>query len=84
MRNVENKYPGLGEAEQKESRQAAERQLKKDAAAIGLGVKLPGDTNGKGCLFFIVILFALLAALTHMLATFTGSGSGGVALLSAP
>lgn len=67
LRNIEKKYPGIGDEEQRSARQSAERQLKKDAAAIGLGVRLPGDKQRSGCLTFLAIVFALLAALSNKL-----------------
>lgn len=46
LRNVEKKYPGVGDKEQAKATKDAERKLKKDYAAMGLKVTLPGERRG--------------------------------------
>lgn len=59
LRNVEKKYPGVGEKEQSKAKKAAKRDIRNLASAHGYKVRFAGEKEKKrGC------LFALLALLT--------------------
>ncbi len=64
LRNIEKKYPGVGERYQKQMNEEARFHSKKQAAAIGFGVRFADEKPRRGCLW-VLLVFLFLGIIIH-------------------
>ena len=64
LKNVEAKYPGIGESFQKQMKEDARRKSKEHAVAHGYGVRFADEPERRGCFGVLVVLLMILRGLT--------------------
>ena len=60
LRNIEKKYPGVGELHQKQMNEEARRRTRKQLAAFGFGVRFADEKPRTGCLWVVLVILCLI------------------------